>query len=171
MAACHYHMGGIAADADGRTTLPGLFAVGECAAAGVHGANRLASNSLLEAAAFGRRTGRAAALETGGGRALATVAAADLPDGALVELRTAMTTHAGVVRDAEGLTRLLGLIERLQAAHGPAAPLLAARLIARAGLDRRESRGGHFRADHPKTAAEARHSRIRLQQPEVLAAE
>ncbi len=171
MAACHYHMGGIAADADGRTTLPGLFAVGECAAAGVHGANRLASNSLLEAAAFGRRTGRAAALETGGGRALATVAAADLPDEALVELRTEMTTHAGVVRDAEGLTRLLGLIERLQAAHGPAAPLLAARLIARAALDRRESRGGHFRADHPNTAAEARHSRIRLQQPDVLAAE
>src|SRR5690606_25813407 len=63
-AAAHYHMGGIAADADGRTSLPGLFAVGECAAAGVHGANRLASNSLLEAAAFGRRAGRAAAEET-----------------------------------------------------------------------------------------------------------
>ena len=70
-----------------------------------------------------------------------------------------------------GEDSLLGVIERLQAAHGPAAPLLAARLIARAALDRRESRGGHFRADHPKTAAEARHSRIRLQQPQVLAAE
>jgi len=65
-AAAHYHMGGIAADPDGRTSLPGLFAVGECAATGVHGANRLASNSLLEAAAFGRRTGRAAAAERGG---------------------------------------------------------------------------------------------------------
>ncbi len=58
--AAHYHMGGIAADTDGRTSLPGLFAVGECAATGVHGANRLASNSLLEAAAFGWRSGLAA---------------------------------------------------------------------------------------------------------------
>lgn len=171
MAACHYHMGGIAADADGRTTLPGLYAVGECAAAGVHGANRLASNSLLEAAAFGRRAGRAAALETGGGRAPPTVSAPDLPDAALAELRAAMTTHAGVVRDADGLTRVLALIDRLEAAHGPAAPLLAARLVARAALDRRESRGGHFRADHPQTAAEARHSRVRLKQIEALAAE
>src|SRR5690606_12880622 len=63
-AAAHYHMGGIAADPDGRTSLAGLFAVGECAAAGVHGANRLASNSLLEAAAFGRRAGRTIAAET-----------------------------------------------------------------------------------------------------------
>ena len=171
MAACHYHMGGIAADADGRTTLPGLYAVGECAAAGVHGANRLASNSLLEAAAFGRRTGRAAALERGGGRALPAVPAPDLPDAALAELRAAMTAHAGVVRDADGLTRVLALIDRLEAAHGPAAPLLAARLVARAALDRRESRGGHFRADHPETAAEARHSRVRLKQLEALAAE
>ncbi|RZJ87071.1 MAG: L-aspartate oxidase, partial [Brevundimonas sp.] len=60
-AAAHYHMGGVAADPDGRTSLEGLYAVGECAATGVHGANRLASNSLLEAAAFGRRTGREAA--------------------------------------------------------------------------------------------------------------
>ncbi|MBX4159279.1 FAD-binding protein, partial [Lactiplantibacillus plantarum] len=67
MAACHYYMGGIAADADGRTSVPGLYAVGECAATGVHGANRLASNSLLEACAFGRRAGQAAAGEIGGG--------------------------------------------------------------------------------------------------------
>lgn len=171
MAACHYHMGGIAADADGRTTLPGLYAVGECASAGVHGANRLASNSLLEAAAFGRRAGRAAALEKGGKRALPTVPAPDLPDAALAELRAAMTAHAGVVRDAEGLWRVLGLIDRLEAVHGPAALLLAARLIAQAALDRHESRGGHFRSDHPETAAEARHSRVRLKQFEALAAE
>jgi L-aspartate oxidase len=71
--AAHYYMGGITADPDGRTTLPGLFAVGECAATGVHGANRLASNSLLEAAAFGRRTGRSAAAEAAVSGEVATV--------------------------------------------------------------------------------------------------
>src|SRR5690606_32293600 len=98
-AAAHYHMGGIAAGPDGHTSLPGLFAVGECAATGVHGANRLASNSLLEAAAFGRRAGRAAAEETtrttgplarvGGGP--------DLPPADLARLRAAMSDRAGLV--------------------------------------------------------------------------
>ncbi len=162
MAACHYHMGGIAADADGRTTAPGLYAVGECAATGVHGANRLASNSLLEAAAFGRRAGQAAAAETGGGRPAPVQIAPDLPDAALADLRDAMTTHAGVVRTAEGLATLIALIDDLEARHGPAAALLAARLIAQAALDRRESRGGHYRADHPETAARAEHTRVRL---------
>ena len=170
MAACHYHMGGIAADADGRTTTPGLYAVGECAATGVHGANRLASNSLLEAAAFGRRAGQAAAGETGGRRPLPVQIAPDLPEDALTELRAAMTAHAGVVRTAEGLATLIALIDRLQAAHGPAASLLAARLIAQAALERRESRGGHYRADHPETAVEAAHTRVRLARPAALEA-
>jgi L-aspartate oxidase len=171
MAACHYHMGGVAADADGRTTVPGLYAVGECAATGVHGANRLASNSLLEAAAFGRRAGRAASGETGGGRPVATPLAPDLPEAALAELRTAMTAQAGVVRDEAGLTALIALIDRLEALHGPAACLLAARLIAQAALDRHESRGGHYRADYPQTAANAAHTRIRLAGDLALAAE
>lgn len=170
MAACHYHMGGIAADADGRTTTSGLYAVGECAATGVHGANRLASNSLLEAAAFGRRAGRAAAGEMGGGRPLPVQIAPDLPQDALAELRDAMTAHAGVVRTAEGLATLIALIDKLQAAYGPAASLLAARLIAQAALNRRESRGGHYRADHPETAVEAAHTRVRLARPAALEA-
>nr|WP_314527862.1 L-aspartate oxidase [uncultured Brevundimonas sp.] len=170
MAACHYHMGGIAADADGRTTAPGLYAVGECAATGVHGANRLASNSLLEAAAFGRRAGQAAAAETGGGRPAPVQIAPDLPDAALADLRDAMTTHAGVVRTAEGLATLIALIDDLEARHGPAAALLAARLIAQAALDRRESRGGHYRADHPETAARAEHTRVWLATPAALEA-
>ena len=170
MAACHYHMGGIAADADGRTNVAGLYAVGECAATGVHGANRLASNSLLEAAAFGRRAGVAAALETGGGRPLPVEITPDLPDVAMAELRTAMTAHAGVVRDAAGLSGLIALIDRLEVQHGPAAVLLAARLIAQAALDRRESRGGHYRSDYPRTAARADHTRVRITRPAALEA-
>ena len=170
MAACHYHMGGIAADADGRTTVAGLYAVGECAATGVHGANRLASNSLLEAAAFGRRAGVAAALETGAGRPAPVEIAPDLPDAAMAELRTAMTAHAGVVRDAAGLSALIALIARLEAQNGPAAVLLAARLIAQAALDRRESRGGHYRSDYPHTAVRADHTRVRITRPAALEA-
>jgi L-aspartate oxidase len=170
MAACHYHMGGIAADADGRTSLPGLFAVGECAATGVHGANRLASNSLLEAAAFGRRAGAAAAAETGGGRPLAAALSPDLTDAAMAELRAAMTAQAGVVRTAEGLSGLIALIDRLEATHGAATPLTAARLIVQAALDRRESRGGHYRADWPETAGAADHTRVRMASPAALEA-
>lgn len=161
-AAAHYHMGGIAADPDGRTTLPGLFAVGECAATGVHGANRLASNSLLEAAAFGRRAGRVAAEDDARleGRLRAGTILSDLPPSALAILRIAMSAHAGVVRDAKGLTDLIDMIDRLERDHGSALPLITARLIAEAALDRRESRGGHWRADWPQTGAVARHTRL-----------
>jgi L-aspartate oxidase len=158
-------MGGIAADADGRTTVAGLYAVGECAATGVHGANRLASNSLLEAATFGRRAGQTAALETGGGRALPVEITPDLPEAVLAERRIAMTAHAGVVRDEAGLSGLIALIDRQETQHGPAAALEAARLVVQAALDRRESRGGHYRADYPLTAAVADHTRVRTVRP------
>jgi L-aspartate oxidase len=164
-AAAHYHMGGVVAGPDGRTSLPGLFAVGECAATGVHGANRLASNSLLEAAAFGRRTGRAAAaLEAVAGPARATPAAPDLSDDQLQRLRATMSADVGVVRNASGLHRALRVIDELTGTAGPALPLIAARLIAEAALARRESRGGHFRSDYPSTEAEAQHTRLRLSQ-------
>ncbi|GAA0644504.1 L-aspartate oxidase [Brevundimonas lenta] len=165
----HYHMGGIAADADGRTSLAGLFAVGECAATGVHGANRLASNSLLEAAAFGRRTGRAAAAERGGERAVTTPRIApDLAPEALRTLRMTMSDDVGVTRDAVGLTRALATIDRLEREAPGALPLVAARLITAAALERRESRGGHYRADWPETEASARHTRFR--RPDLPAA-
>jgi L-aspartate oxidase len=136
--AAHYTMGGIATDLDGRTEVPGLYAAGECACTGVHGANRLASNSMLECLVFGRRAALAAAAEPalpsrpepapGRPEALPPVTAS---------LRDAMWADAGLVRDGHGLERLS------RAAH----PL--ARLVATAALARRESRGGHFRADHP----------------------
>jgi len=161
-AAAHYHMGGIVAGPDGRTTLPGLFAVGECAATGVHGANRLASNSLLEAAAFGRRTGRAAARAGPvSGPTVALAAPPDLAPEALAVLRRTMSDEAGVVRDAAGLTRALAVLDDLEARTPGALPLVAARLIVEAALARRESRGGHWRSDFPTAAVEARHTRLR----------
>ncbi|KQY35775.1 L-aspartate oxidase [Caulobacter sp. Root487D2Y] len=151
--AVHYHMGGVATDLDGRTSLPGLLAAGECANTGVHGANRLASNSLLEAAVFGARAGRAArGLELGGEPPLAAAPTPDLPDAALQILRQAMSRDAGVIRDADGLSRLIAVLDALESVHGPAPTLVAAQLIVRAALARPESRGGHFRADFPAAA-------------------
>jgi L-aspartate oxidase len=161
--ATHYHMGGVATDLDGATSLAGLYAAGECAATGVHGANRLASNSLLEAAVFGARAGRAAReAPSATCRVLPAVPAPNLPRGALADLRARMTAQAGVVRDAAGLGALLAWIAAAEAAHGPALPLIAAKLVAARALDRPESRGAHFRADYPAAAAEAVHTRFTL---------
>jgi L-aspartate oxidase len=151
--AVHYHMGGVATDLDGRSSLPGLLAAGECASTGVQGANRLASNSLLEAAVFGARAGRAAkGLALGAEPPLAAEPTPDLPDAALQVLRQALSRDAGVIRDADGLERLVSGLDALEAAHGSAPTLVAAQLIARAALARQESRGGHFRADFPAAA-------------------
>jgi L-aspartate oxidase len=161
--AAHYHMGGIAADAHGRTSLAGLLAVGEVASSGVHGANRLASNSLLEAAVFGRRAGETARHATaGGGRALAATNAPQLQPEILAELRRRMTAEAGVRRDAAGLGRLIDWLGGAERTHGPALPLLAAQLVAEAALARRESRGGHFRADFPALSEHPVHTRNAL---------
>lgn len=161
--AAHYHMGGIATDAVGATSLEGLYAAGECACTGVHGANRLASNSLLEAAVFGRRAG-AAARDAVTTRSVAQTAAPfpELPPEALQSLRRAMSRHAGVVRERSGLMRLLDDIDAHRAAHGPAAPVVTAQLVASTALDRTESRGGHYRSDFPLMASPARRTQTTL---------
>jgi len=136
--AAHYSVGGIVTDLDGRSTLPGLYAAGECAATGVHGANRLASNSLLECLVFGRRAALAALAEPGAPGPGAAVAAPELPDAPVTdEVRRALWEDAGVIRSAEGLERLRR------------SPALLPRLVAASALVRRESRGAHFRSDYP----------------------
>lgn len=158
--AAHYAMGGIRADSGGRTSLDRLLATGECASTGVHGANRLASNSLLEAAAFGRRAGRLASAYDPAppARVIFPARPPRLAATGLAELRVAMSEHVGVIRDEEGLSQALTLISTLEQSAPGALPLVAARLIASAALDRRESRGGHHRSDYPQTLPVPRHS-------------
>ena len=164
--AVHYHMGGVETDAVGQTSLANLFAVGECAASGVHGANRLASNSLLEAAVFGRRAGEAARHVVDPGTApLRTVSTPDLPVDELAELRARMSRDAGVVRGHAGLTNLADWLGDLRARVGDAPALIAAGLIVEGALARRESRGGHFRVDFPGSGAVGVHTRRTLTLP------
>ncbi|HXY80297.1 MAG TPA: FAD-dependent oxidoreductase [Gaiellaceae bacterium] len=151
--AAHYSIGGIVTDLDGRTSLPGLYAAGECACTGVHGANRLASNSLLECVVLGRRAALAAIGEPRPARAADTVLAEEAPPSP--EVRQALWQEAGLIRSAEGLERLLD------------APHPLARLIARGALERRESRGVHFREDFPAEDAEPVHVVLRRGEPPV----
>lgn len=157
--AAHYHMGGIAVDGQGRTSLPGLWACGEVASTGVHGANRLASNSLLEALVFGSRVADDLRASAGrsfpSGRRIPSVPAGTDQDRALqLAVRKILWEKVGVVRDEKGLTAAVEELESMAESYprisGEARNLLAVgRLVAAAALERRESRGGHFRSDHP----------------------
>ncbi len=164
--AAHYHMGGIRTDAWGRTSVPGLWAAGEVAATGLHGANRLASNSLLETVVFGARVAAdIARLERGMTTriALERTRASHLPDfaaraEAIGMIRATMTRYVGVERDAAGLTRALDMLRAIAEA-GDGDPMienatLAARLITECALRRKESRGGHYRSDYPEPVAQ-----------------
>ncbi|QJE74174.1 L-aspartate oxidase [Aerophototrophica crusticola] len=170
--AAHYHMGGVVTDMDGRTAVPGLFAAGEVACTGVHGANRLASNSLLEALVFAERAAdailaegplRAPDVET-------PVVPAILRDdrGLGDEARAVLATQAGLVRSGTGLSQAQAALsnlhrraDRLPLAATPCAEtvrtagelrnrLLVSRLIVQAALTRTESRGAHTRTDWPE---------------------
>jgi L-aspartate oxidase len=133
--AAHYMMGGVAVDLDGRSSLPGLYAVGEASCTGLHGANRHASNSLSECFVFGARAAAAAVEEAGGGLP-------PLPEWAFApptqETREAVWRRAGPKRNPDDLAALVGN------------PYPLATAIARCALNRRESRGGHLRTDCPE---------------------
>ena len=170
--AAHYAMGGVKTDLDGRTNIPGLYAAGEVACTGVHGANRLASNSLLEGVVYGARAG-AHMRETAGvprGRARAAASPAVFPRMSEHEVRSLAWEACGIVRDGGTLARA---IERLTAAstgcsaracrqhHELRNMHLVTLLMARCALAREESRGGHFRSDYPEPREEfRRHSVI-----------
>lgn len=187
-AAAHYHMGGVKVDADGRASLAGLWVCGEASSTGLHGANRLASNGLLEALVYARRAALSIAAELGAAGdapqdapqhaprvVLPDLTPGPAPDPALVaRLRRAMTDGAGVLRDADGLARCLREIAAVEQAQPDCPALLnmtaTATLIAAAALTRRESRGAHFRTDFPDPAPVARRSHMTLAEALALRA-
>jgi len=169
--AAHYAMGGIETGLDGDSTFPGLYAAGEAACTGVHGANRLASNSLLEGLVFGARAGEAMlAMPASAARPVddqgqtAAVSAPEDLTSAVERLRTTLSREAGVVRSAMGLRRALAEIEKMGQRQIEAKPVTCPALHAElqwrnrlsvstaillSALAREESRGGHFRSDFP----------------------
>jgi len=183
--AAHFHMGGVRVDANGRTSVPGLWACGEGAATGLHGANRLASNSLLEAVAWARyvaadiqgqasrpRTRFVSLKKPNGQFAGAQLAAGP---GSYTQIRRLMDTAVGVIRNEaalrNALVRLDDLATRDEAIWPSASVALVGVLIAAAALLRTESRGAHFRRDYPGAApAWQRHTDLTLDDVRALAA-
>ncbi|MGJ0502320.1 MAG: L-aspartate oxidase [Methylocystis sp.] len=162
--AAHYHMGGVWTDARGRSSVDGLWAVGEVASTGVHGANRLASNSLLEAIVFGARVAadvRATLLPPVEGRRLQAERLEPIPrdrDFAVIEeLRDLMSANVGVIRNGAGLAVAVRSIRRMISRTSDIEArnmLTTGLLIAATAFQRRESRGAHFRSDFPQPASE-----------------
>jgi len=175
--AAHYHMGGVATDAHGRTSLEGLWAAGEVGATGAHGANRLASNSLLEAVVYAARiaddiaglpASRQSNVTEGDVNQIVTDPARERA------LRQLMSAKVGVIRDRTGLQHALAEIARIEreSRHLPQTRNMAtaALMVTAAALRREESRGGHFRSDFPKTdAKQARRTFITLDEARRIA--
>lgn len=173
--AAHYLMGGVRTDVDGRTSLRGLYAAGEVACTGVHGANRLASNSLLEGLVFGARAAaamrEAEAMPSGDAEPMREFAApAEDSASVLSELQQRMWQHAGLLRDAEGLGAMRQELERLRVVAAREREWLelanlhtVAELIVLSATARKESRGAHYRRDFTKRddVQFAKHSVVR----------
>ena len=165
--AAHYLMGGVSTDLDGRTSVPGLYAVGEVARTGVHGANRLASNSLLEGAVFGARAGAVITTDAhdrgwpgklpDSGADQRAVPAIDAPPFTRAALQRLMWENAGLVRDADGLAHAASVLAAWAPASAPSAAteiedanlLVVARAVVDAALARTGSAGAHHRRDDP----------------------
>jgi L-aspartate oxidase len=179
--ASHYHMGGIFTDSRGRSTVNGLWACGEVTSTGAHGANRLASNSLLEAVVFAARVAEdiATAVPAPAGSVMAgsrPQAPQPHDEEAEMTLRQAMSTDVGVIRDERSLSTALRTITELEKEHGGdpqlANMLTTAKLITAAAMQRKESRGSHFRSDYPATDERlARRSFLTLAQADEIARE
>ncbi len=175
--AAHYHMGGIASDERARASLAGLWAVGECAATGLHGANRLASNSLLEGLVFGARAAEdiANSVAARSGRGTPPAPERFASPAPPHVLRDAMTRLVGLERDEAGLSEALAIIAQVERAGGNEPALrnmtAAAKLVTAAALTRRESRGGHYRSDYPSTDPAGKRTFMTLGDAEEIAAQ
>jgi L-aspartate oxidase len=164
--AMHYHMGGVKVDKAGKTSVAGLWAAGEVACTGLHGANRLASNSLLEAAVCGRLVAKDIAGLSGeaSGQETNIPLPAAIENGALATVRQVMNRDVGVVREEAGLTRAISTFAALRgetAGTAAADSVSLALLIARAAERRKENRGAHFRSDAEPQTEPAQHSMSR----------
>lgn len=173
--AAHYHMGGIASDRWGRSSLPGLWSVGECAGTGLHGANRLASNSLTEALVFGARVARdvrGKQVDVASRLSQPRAPKAGSPQALPHHLRAAMSRGAGLERDSEGLSDTLGILSRIKSAVSDPADLnaiAAATLIVAGALARQESVGAHYRTDYPNPGVSPARSFLTLADAERAA--
>jgi L-aspartate oxidase len=154
--AAHYFTGGVLTDTWGKTTVPGLFACGEVACTGVHGANRLASNSLLEALVFGRRAATDHAGERPAIRPMEPLAHPRAGAMRIEEVRSLADRFLGVIRNGPELEAVGSKLRGAGDHQGEPAATLIAQLLAEAAFRRQESRGGHFRSDFPKTRPEWR---------------
>lgn len=200
--AAHYWMGGVKTDAHGQSTLKGLYAVGEAASTGLHGANRLASNSLLECLVLARRVAQMVFSETekektpkkpnaGHRQLLAENLAQKIPNlhtnashllfAPIWQLKVLMAQHVGIIREHVSLQQALVQLKQMQAYAEEEGffdiypegfelqnMLLTAMLITQAALERKESRGAHYRKDYPEKKAKAQHSLLNIYQQNEL---